>query len=420
MQIGPGPDGVRGPAGHGSQARQRGRVGVLIASAALVFSCALPAAAREPVPFVPNDSLYHLSRAGLESMSVPQAWQVTRGHPRVVVAVVDTGVGTNPDLAPNLLPGFNAIDGSADTTDENGHGSEQAALIGAVLDNGLGAAGICGRCRILPVKVFGADGRAGADTLARGIRWAADHGAHVINLSFALQPGSHPSPPLNDAIADAVARGIAVVAGAGNKGSADPAANALAATNPQAIRVASIGAKSHRLDAGSNRGSWVDIAASAELSAQSSRSAFHGNGGTSAAASAVSAISGLLLSCNPALTPAQIKDILMRTSTPYDVDVVARGEVDAYRAVSSSGCREPVATVQAVERVELRVVIKGAGAVSRQPAAGPYEPGTIVTLRAKPRSGWRFAAWRGPCAGRRLTCRLTVKRPTTVGAVFGR
>ena len=184
------------------------------------------------MPFVPNDSLYHLSRAGLESMSVPQAWQVTRGHPRVVVAVVDTGVDTNPDLAPNLLPGFNAIDGSADTTDENGHGSEQAALIGAVLDNGLGAAGICGRCRILPVKVFGADGRAGADTLARGIRWAADHGAHVINLSFALQPGSHPSPPLNDAIADAVDRGIAVVAGAGNNGSADPAANALAATNP--------------------------------------------------------------------------------------------------------------------------------------------------------------------------------------------
>ena len=193
----------------------------------------------------------------------------------------------------------------------------------------------------------------------------------MINLSFALQPGSPPSAPLNDAIADAVSRGIAVVAGAGNNGSADPAANALAATNPQTIRVASIGAESHRLDAGSNRGSWVDVAASAELSAQSSRSAFHGNGGTSAAAAAVSAISGLLLSCNPALTPAQIKDILMRTSTPYGVDVVARGEVDAYRAVISSGCREPVATVQAVERVKLTVVDqRRRGTVSRQPAAG--------------------------------------------------
>ncbi len=272
---------------------------------------------------------------GLESMSVPQAWRVTRGDPRVVIAVVDTGVGTNPDLAPNLLPGYNAIDGSADTTDENGHGSEQAALIGAVLDNGRGTAGICGRCRILPVKVFGADGRAGVDTLARGIRWAAEHGAHVINLSFALEPGSAPSSLLNDAIADAVARGITVVAGAGNNGSADPAANALAATNPQAIRVASIGTDSHTLDGNSNRGAWVDVAASAELSAQRLGLGAHGNGGTSAAAAAVSAISGLLLSCNPALTPAHIKDILMRTSTPYDVDVVARGEVERLPGRSS-------------------------------------------------------------------------------------
>lgn len=165
---------------------------MLVASAALVFSCALAAAAREPAPFVPNDSLYHLSQVGLESMSVPQAWRVTRGDPRVVIAVVDSGVGADPDLAPNLLPGYNAIDGSADTTDENGHGSEQAALIGAVLDNGLGAAGICGRCRVLPVKVFGADGRSGVDTLTRGIRWATEQGVEVINLSFALEPGSAP------------------------------------------------------------------------------------------------------------------------------------------------------------------------------------------------------------------------------------
>ena len=172
MQTVPAPQRARGPAGHGSRTCQRGRAGVLVAAAALVFSAVLPAAAREPAPFVPNDSLYHLSRAGLESMAVPQAWRVTQGDPRVVIAVVDSGVGRDPDLAPNLLPGFNAIDGSGDTTDENGHGSEQAALIGAVLDNGLGAAGICGRCRILPVKVFGADGRADVETIARGIRWA--------------------------------------------------------------------------------------------------------------------------------------------------------------------------------------------------------------------------------------------------------
>ena len=390
---------------------------MFVASAALVFSSVLPAAAREPAPFVPNDSFYHLSRAGLESMAVPQAWRLTQGDPRVVVAVVDSGVGRDPDLTPNLLPGFNAIDGGADTTDENGHGSEQAALIGSVLDNGLGTAGICGRCRILPVKVFGADGRADVETIARGIRWASEHGARVINLSFALVPGSAPSASLNAALADAVKRGITVVAGAGNNGSADPAANPLAATNPQAIRVASIGTESHRLDGNSNRGSWVDVAASAELSSRGVGSA--PTGGTSAAAAAVSAISGLLLSCNPALTPAHIKDILVRTTTPYGVEVASGGEVNAYRAVLSSGCTES-AVAEPAEVNKLTVLVRGGGTVGRQPTGGWYEDGTVVTLQAKPRPGWHFASWRGPCAGKRQICRIAVTRPATVTAVFSR
>jgi hypothetical protein len=354
-------------------------------------------------------------------MAVPLAWRVTRGDPRVVVAVVDTGVNREPDLAPNLLPGFNGIDGGGDTTDENGHGTEQAALIGSLLDNQLGAAGICGRCRILPVKVFGADGRADVEAIARGIRWASAHGASVINLAFALQPGAPPSEPLNDAVAEALARGIVVVAGAGNNASADPSSNAFAASNPRVIRVGSIGVESHRLDPGSNRGPWVDVAASAAVSARASASGLVGNGGTSAAASAVSAISGLLLSCNPALTPAHVKDILIRTSTPRDVDVVSRGEVDAYQAVLSSGCDVPDEIELDADRTfRLTVAVQGGGTVSRQPAARAYAPGSLFTLPATPRPGWRFAAWRGPCAGRPQTCRLTITRTVTVTAVFHR
>ena len=392
---------------------------MFVASAALVFSGVLPAAAKDPAPFVPNDSLYHLSRAGLESMAVPQAWRITQGDPSVVIAVVDTGVARQPDLASNLLPGFNAIDGSGDTTDEHGHGTEQAALIASVLDNRLGAAGICGRCRILPVKVFGPDGRADVETIARGIRWASEHGARVINISLAPDQGAPPSQSLNEAVAGALARGVTVVAGAGNHGSADPAANAFAATTPEAIRVGSIAAESHRLDAGSNHGSWVDLAASAELSARAS-SALIGNGGTSAAAAAVSAVSGLLLSCNPALTPAHIKDILIRTSTPYDVDVAARGEVDAYRALLSSGCDVPDEIELDADRVKLTLVVQGGGTVSKHPAGRAYEPGTIVTLQARPREGWLFSGWRGPCASKRQICRLAVTRPLTVTAVFRR
>jgi hypothetical protein len=162
------------------------------------------------------------------------------------------------------------------------------------------------------------------------------------------------------------------------------------------------------------------VAASAELTARAS-SAPVGNGGTSAAAAAVSAISGLLLSCNPALTAAHVKEILIRTSTPYDVDVVARGEVDAYRALLASGCDAPdELELDTGDRVKLRAVVRGGGTVSRQPAGRAYEPGTIVTLHARPRPGWSFAAWRGPCAGKGQLCRLSVIRPVTVVAVFRR
>ena len=133
----------------------------------------------------------------------------------------------------------------------------------------------------------------------------------------------------------------------------------------------------------------------------------------------MSAISGLLLSCNPALTPAHIKDILVRTSTPYGVEVASAGEVNAYRAVLSSGCPEP-AVAEPAEVNKLTVLVRGGGTVSRQPTGGWYEDGTVVTLQAKPRPGWHFDSWRGPCAGKRQTCRFAVTRPATVTAVFSR
>ena len=133
----------------------------------------------------------------------------------------------------------------------------------------------------------------------------------------------------------------------------------------------------------------------------------------------MSAISGLLLSCNPALTPAHIKDILVRTSTPHAVEVSSGGEVNAYRAVLSSGCPAP-AVAEPAEVNKLTVLIRGGGTVSRQPTGGWYEDGTVATLRAKPRSGWHFESWKGQCAGKRQTCRIAVTRPATVTAVFSR
>jgi hypothetical protein len=114
-----------------------------------------------------------------------------------------------------------------------------------------------------------------------------------------------------------------------------------------------------------------------------------------------------------------VKEILMLTSTPYDVDVLARGEVDAYDALVASGCEAP-GELELDTDVSLTVLVQGSGTVGRHPAARSYDPGTVVTLQAKPRPGWTFASWRGPCAGKRQTCRLTLSRSVTVTAVFRR
>jgi thermitase len=257
----------------------------------------LASAAREPAPFVPNDSLYHLSQVGLESMSVQQAWRVTRGIRAWSSRWSTRASVADPDLAPNLLPGYNAIDGSSDTTDENGHGSEQAALIGAVLDNGLGASGICGRCRVSAGEGLrgGRDGR--ASTRSPRDPLGADQGVEVINLSFALESGSAPSPLLNEAIADAV--------GPRHHGRGRSREQRQRRSRRERARRDESSDDPRRLDRtrrdhgwtrARNRGAWVDVARVGGAVGAGSGAAPVGNGGTSAAAAAVSAISGLLLS----------------------------------------------------------------------------------------------------------------------------
>jgi subtilisin family serine protease len=107
--------------------------------------------------------------------------------------------------------------------------------VAARAGNGLGGAGVCPRCSIMPVKVVGADGTATEADVAPGITWAADHGANVINLSF----GGTYSSTIADAIAYATRKGVLVVAAAGNNGNAsafypaaDPGVLGVAATQP--------------------------------------------------------------------------------------------------------------------------------------------------------------------------------------------
>jgi serine protease len=173
--------------------------------------------------------------AGRYGVDAPHAWGnlAAAGAPGgagVIVAVLDTGVaypsGTSgragsPDLSrTRFVPGHDFIEDDADPFDENGHGTHVASTIAEQTDNGRGLTGLAYGVRIMPVRVLDRNGEGDAVAIARGIRFAAGHGAKVINLSlnFASSVTKERLPQLLEAIEFAHARGALLVAGAGNTG----------------------------------------------------------------------------------------------------------------------------------------------------------------------------------------------------------
>src|SRR5213082_75753 len=113
------------------------------------------------------------------------AWDLSTGSPQVVVAIIDTGIDAGqPDLRGKLVAGYDYVNNDQDAADDNGHGTAVAGIVAANSDNGIGVAGYCWVCRLMPVKVLGADGTGFASSLAEGVVWATDHGARVLNLSL--------------------------------------------------------------------------------------------------------------------------------------------------------------------------------------------------------------------------------------------
>ncbi len=172
--------------------------------------------------FVPDDPMYrqqwHLKRVGAED-----AWRLSVGR-GVTVAVIDTGVACETidgfkkatDLVETrCVDGYNFVKNNQRASDDQGHGTHVAGTIAQSTDNALGAAGLAFRARLMPVKVLSADGWGTTTAVADGIRWAADHGAHVINLSLG---GPRNSFILQRAVDHARSRGVVVVAAAGNSG----------------------------------------------------------------------------------------------------------------------------------------------------------------------------------------------------------
>jgi subtilisin family serine protease len=260
----------------------------------------------------------------------------------VTVAVLDTGVDLDhPDLRENLGPGFNAHPGGGSYTDDNGHGTHLAGIIAAAR-NGHGVVGVAPQARIAAVKVLDATGRGFLSDLLHGLQWVYIQEFPLVNMSLGFTADS---PPLQQAIQRLAARGVLMVAAAGNcavssattgdgggaeEGGGDEGEGATTceasqpgvrypARYPEVLAVTATD-YTNQVTAYSLTGLEVDVTApgggqgSERLLSTALGSSYGYGSGTSQAAAHVTGALALMLQQRPLLTFAQVLGLLAQTS----------------------------------------------------------------------------------------------------------
>jgi serine protease len=171
---------------------------------------------------VPNDP-YYKHQWHLDIIGMPQAWDYPAGA-TVTVAVIDTGIAYEnykdrfrvEDLGEaQFVSPYNFVKGNEHADDDHGHGTHVAGTIAQLTNNGVGVAGVAPRVKLMPLKVLNSYGYGTISDIASAIRYAADHGARVINMSLG---GPFPSFILHKAVKYAHDKGVVVVCAAGNNG----------------------------------------------------------------------------------------------------------------------------------------------------------------------------------------------------------
>jgi serine protease len=318
---------------------------------------------------VPNDPFYPL-QWHYPMIELPAAWDFTTGDPGVTVAVIDTGIlAQHPDLAGQLLPGYDFVSNPASSGDGDGidpdpedpgdgngvaassfHGTHVAGTVAAASGNGIGAAGVAPGVKLLPLRALGPSGGSSYDIL-QAVRYAAgltnDSGTvrapvDVINLSLGRRG---PCWPAEQAAFDAARQaGVVVVAAAGNDD--EDAADAFPANCSNVVAVGAVDLHGNRAPY-SNYGSAVDVQAPGGRATDANGDGYPDGvlslmgdeeaepmytyafrKGTSMASPHVAGVVALMKSVNPNLTPEEIDQMLA-------VGELTRGDglISAYRAV---------------------------------------------------------------------------------------
>lgn len=309
----------------------------------------------------PNDTRYG-QQWYLGTIDAPQAWNTETGDPNVVIAVLDTGVeSTHEDMSGKLLPGCSVL-GSFDenscgsNVDDNyGHGTGVAGTAAARTNNGIGVAGVCWNCMILPVKVLGDSGSGSVADTVEGMLYARQYALSnpskkvVINMSLGRDcQSSGVLQSEQDAINAAWNAGILIVASAGNDGNS----NMQCPASADHVIAVSATTSSDTKASFSSYGSYIDLAAPGVgivnlLGTSNVAGSFYTNwSGTSFSAPIVSGVAGLVWSANMSKTNAQVEQILKDTAEDIGSSTFfGNGRVNAEFAVAlASGSPSPTPT----------------------------------------------------------------------------
>ncbi|OCQ99832.1 serine protease [Nostoc sp. MBR 210] len=243
----------------------------------------------------PNDP-YYSKQWNLHKIGIEGAWNETKGS-GITVAVIDTGVTQVRDLKETkFVKGYDFVNDREQATDDNGHGTHVAGTVAQATNNQYGVAGVAYQASLMPLKVLNEYGGGTVADIAEAIKFAADKGADVINMSLG---GGGESQLMKDAIDYAHRKGVVIIAAAGNE-SANGAS--YPARYPYVIGVSAFGPEGEKADY-SNYGAGVDISAPGgsdtgkilqETINENGESEFLGLQGTSMAAPHVAGVAALI------------------------------------------------------------------------------------------------------------------------------
>lgn len=265
---------------------------------------------------------------GLLDVHAPEAWSIEEGSNSIVVAVVDTGLDSNhPDVSSNVWHdgrtgyyGWDFISNSPNPNDQHGHGTHVAGIIGSSVNASSGTGGVAKHVSIMSLRYY-SEYNSGVTNLRNAIKsinWAVDHGARIINYSGG---GPEFSEEEYDAVRRAEAKGVLIVAAAGNeRRDTDVPDNRYYPASyhlSNVISVAAIDPDGHLIRSSSWGSRSVDLAAPGDHIYSTLPGRRYGvMSGTSQATAFVTGAAALLLSKDPKLTPSEIKEILVSSCSP--------------------------------------------------------------------------------------------------------